>query len=385
MLEVLLGCAAAAAMGPWIIKLIRAIERRYQAGDDAKLALLRGDTGHDAHELLDIRSDAFSPGELVATLCVTCDAQLGPEVWKRKADRELAALEAPVEDAEPARKQMSLGEVEKLGFRYTAQSKISGSHNVLAYFACKRNPKHEIQLIFSDKDHLKRFRHYNGFGGLWKGDLDHSKFGPELNPKYRTPYVEVRPSLPDFRLSAKHDAPKGSWSADDYRRREWKTELLESNFDHGAQKYILPLFQSQRVHRLTFDNQAEATKWWGSCIPYDDFIAGRRTVHRGAGNIRSFSSGGIVESFKQEGEKLTDQLARLTGIPAPVLGKMSAAQASEALNLAQFGVPAEMIWEKLPGWTEADTERAKAIMDDGDVVEIHAWGKQDPIKLRRRL
>lgn len=375
MLEIVAAVLGAAALGPWVVKLFRAIERRYQAGDDAKMALLRSGSDHDAHELLDIRSNAFAPNELVATLCVTCDAQLGPEVWQRKADRELAALEGPDSHAEPLRSQHSRGELEKLGFKYTGQSKIGGSHNVLAHFTCKRNHNHNVQLILHDKQHLERFLAHKGFGGLWEGELDHGA---------TSAYIQVRPAIPalDIRL----DSPKGSWSADHYRRRGWTTELLDSNFDHSEQKYILPLFQGKRVNRLTFTDKAEATKWWGSCIPYDDFIAGRRTVKIGSGGIRSFSAERVTDTFRQEQEKITDQLARLTGIPAPIIGKMSAAQASEALNLAQFGVPAQMIWEKLPGWGAEDTKRALKVMEDAglaDEIEIHAWGEREPIVVKR--
>jgi hypothetical protein len=45
----------------------------------------------------------------------------------------------------------------------------------------------------------------------------------------------------------------------------------------------------------------------------------------------------------------------------------SLAQAADALGkLAQMlRVPVQMLWEKIPGWTQQDVERAKALMDDG--------------------
>lgn len=54
---------------------------------------------HAGHELVDCQSSVMSPNELVATLCVTCDEQLGPEVWSAKMTKELAALESAAEVA----------------------------------------------------------------------------------------------------------------------------------------------------------------------------------------------------------------------------------------------------------------------------------------------
>jgi hypothetical protein len=312
------------------------------------------DTSHAGHELVDIRSSVFKPNELVATLCVTCDVQLGPEVWQEKMDEALAALETPADHVDPVRRQLSRGELEKLGFRWSGDEKVPGSMNMLARFVCtkSKNGNHKVRVILHDKKHLARFMGYRGFGGLWDGEVEH---------KADSPYIQIRPSFPDPSM----DPPKRSWSADDYRHRGWTTELLDSNFDHSEQKYVLPLFQKQRVNRLTFDSKAEATRWWGSCIPYDDFIAGRRTVRRGAGNIRSFSAGGVTETFHREvkraitaeEEKLSEQIARLTGIPQHLMGKMSAAQAAEALNRASLG--------------------------DVDEVEIRAWGVEEPIVIKR--
>jgi len=45
------------------------------------------------------------------------------------------------------------------------------------------------------------------------------------------------------------------------------------------------------------------------------------------------------------------------------MGSRSLAQAADALGkMAQMlGVPVEMLWEQIPGWTEQDVERAKAL------------------------
>lgn len=342
------------------------------------------ESDHAGHELVDIRSDVFKPNELVATLCITCDKQLGPEVWQKKLDDELAALDAPADHVDPARRQLSRGELEKLGFRWSGKVKVPGSHNMLAKFICteSRNGKHYVRVILHDKAHLERFLAYKGFGGLWDGELEHRKEYSAADT-----YVEVRPMIQPIR-DPQLESPVDDWSADDYRRRDWTTEILESNYDHSQRKYILPLFQRSRpgrVSRLKFENKAEAAAWWGSCIPYSDFIAGRRTVRRVSGGIRSFSAGGVTETFRDQSEKLSDQLARLTGIPPAIIGKMSAAQASEALNLAQFGVPVQAIWERIPGWTAEDTARARKHMEDEDfdVEVIRSLQSDDPIVVKK--
>lgn len=48
---------------------------------------------HPDDKILPIHSDAFEKNGLVATLCLACDSQLGPEVWRDKMGRELAAFE----------------------------------------------------------------------------------------------------------------------------------------------------------------------------------------------------------------------------------------------------------------------------------------------------
>lgn len=49
----------------------------------------------------------------------------------------------------------------------------------------------------------------------------------------------------------------------------------------------------------------------------------------------------------------------------------SLAQAADALGkLAQMlGVPVELLWEKIPGWTQTDVERAKALAEQGGGLE----------------
>jgi hypothetical protein len=62
---------------------------------------------HSACELVDVRSSALVPNELVATLCITHDEQLGPEVWREKMSRELEALDESGPHAPPAAKRNS--------------------------------------------------------------------------------------------------------------------------------------------------------------------------------------------------------------------------------------------------------------------------------------
>lgn len=52
----------------------------------------------------------------------------------------------------------------------------------------------------------------------------------------------------------------------------------------------------------------------------------------------------------------------------------SLSQAADALSkLADgLGVPREMLWERIPNWTDLDTERAKALIQDGAIDELLA-------------
>jgi hypothetical protein len=62
----------------------------------------------------------------------------------------------------------------------------------------------------------------------------------------------------------------------------------------------------------------------------------------------------------------------------------SLAQAADALGkLAQMlGVPVEVLWEKIPGWTDQDVARAKALADQGGGMEAllrELAGGQEPL------
>jgi hypothetical protein len=53
---------------------------------------------------------------------------------------------------------------------------------------------------------------------------------------------------------------------------------------------------------------------------------------------------------------------------------MSWAQAADALGklAIQLKVPLEMLWEQIPGWTDDDVERAKAMVESGGLDQLLA-------------
>jgi hypothetical protein len=57
----------------------------------------------------------------------------------------------------------------------------------------------------------------------------------------------------------------------------------------------------------------------------------------------------------------------------------SLAQAADALGklATMLGVPVEMLWEKVPGWTQQDVERAKALADQGGGIDALIKQLQD--------
>jgi hypothetical protein len=47
-------------------------------------------------------------------------------------------------------------------------------------------------------------------------------------------------------------------------------------------------------------------------------------------------------------------------------------QAADALGklAAQLQVPIEMLWERIPGWTDDDVQRAKELVESGSLIQI---------------
>jgi hypothetical protein len=50
----------------------------------------------------------------------------------------------------------------------------------------------------------------------------------------------------------------------------------------------------------------------------------------------------------------------------------SLVQTINALSLAATGlkIPVEMLWERVPGWTDQMTERAKELIESGDLIDM---------------
>lgn len=58
----------------------------------------------------------------------------------------------------------------------------------------------------------------------------------------------------------------------------------------------------------------------------------------------------------------------------------SLTQAADALGklAVQLKVPVEMLWERIPGWTDNDTERAKSLVEEGGIEALLAELMQEP-------
>lgn len=157
---------------------------------------------HPESALVDIRSDVFSPKELVATLCTACDEQLGPEVWQKILDRELAALdEPPVSVGWPSR---SMREYLDDGWRLA----IEASKQLTL-----RNEKGcEATIYFDDRDHLKAFAHGEELGieGPVKHSVKCSAYRKPRKPKTSSTFVEdtyipVQPKFDDFQQALRRE------------------------------------------------------------------------------------------------------------------------------------------------------------------------------------
>jgi hypothetical protein len=83
----------------------------------------------------------------------------------------------------------------------------------------------------------------------------------------------------------RHYSPMRSWSADDFRRWGWDPDFRESNFDHGADQYVLPFYREvgaaqPRVYKLPFHSEAAAHGWWRSNVPYSKYQQHRKVQER---------------------------------------------------------------------------------------------------------
>lgn len=103
--------------------------------------------------------------------------------------------------------------------------------------------------------------------------------------------------------------------------------------------------------------------------------------------------------FKMHAGEFVEQLMRLSAV---IMGEQEEARAfdmqvswvdtsaqsfqstAQALGMVatQLGVPVEMLWERLPDWTDSDSERAKRLVEDGTfdrlVKELMAAGATPP-------
>jgi hypothetical protein len=93
--------------------------------------------------------------------------------------------------------------------------------------------------------------------------------------------------------------------------------------------------------------------------------------------------------FKMNAGEFHEQMARLTAMVDGNIDEANAfdmqvrwrdtesrslTQAADALGkmAIQMKIPVEMLWERLPGWTDQDTERAKDIIENGGVDQLLA-------------
>lgn len=228
-LQALAGPAGGVALALMLVSYVRYASRQARRVVEG----VQGEA-HDHCELVDIRSDVMAPNELVATLCVTHDVQLGPEVWQSKMDRELAELEKP--------------------------KTVAQIHSEFIDTAFIRIEPMLKDTTYSMTQQIRK-----------KLEEDISGYAQPLweDPRY----------VP----------PRRSWSADDFRRWGWEPSFKQSNFDHGAQKYVLPFYRERgertwSTYKLDFHSEAAAQGWWRSSVSYEHYRKQREAV-RGWGAL----------------------------------------------------------------------------------------------------
>lgn len=149
---------------------------------------------HSDEHLLDIRSDAFTKGGLVATLCTACDKQLGPEVYQAAMDRKFSAwiLESQTkEEADAAR------EAKNAELRAEAADLAALDLDLLKYFLSDaRESLRGMSWGVSGEQDAKR-EEIQANCKKWRGELERRGFKEEPSWK-RKLEATIRPTSPQF-------------------------------------------------------------------------------------------------------------------------------------------------------------------------------------------
>lgn len=202
---------AAAAMG--LFSLIRTTvamirDRRRENRVIDKAIAPNSRCRHEPQYIVPVRNEAFG---LVASLCTNCFEQLGPEEWAKKADRELAELDAPPVAAPADPKPMVLREVDfnkpfsqpwssyrRDGYRFVSAENVEGD----AVWMTIQGRKHGcvVELGFPNRSRYDAFMAGRDGRGYLQA-INHGKRCPlyqkakKSKLKAAEVYVPVKPSF----------------------------------------------------------------------------------------------------------------------------------------------------------------------------------------------
>jgi hypothetical protein len=167
----------------------------------------------------------------------------------------------------------------------------------------------------------------------------------------------LRLKIEDLLVSTDKDTKFGTLDASDLK------PFLEAD-DHDL-RMIAAISQTPPHHLLGLSSnlQAEAltAATEGLMRKSSDF-----RMLNGEAHEQNFRLVAIANDNKEEA-RATDMQVRWRDTQS-----QSLIQVANALSLVATGlkVPVEMLWEKLPGWTDGDTERAKALVEDGSFEKL---------------
>ena len=169
-------------------------------------------------------------------------------------------------------------------------------------------------------------------------------------------YQAMKLKIEDLLISTNKDTKFGTLDATDLKG------FIEA---HDADLRVLSAITQTPPHHLlglSSNLQAEALAAAESGLQRKsgDFRTGAGEFHEQMARLVSIADGNLEEARMHNAQvRWRDTESR------------SMTQAADALfKLAEgLHVPVEMLWERIPGWTDSDTERAKSLIESGDSID----------------
>jgi hypothetical protein len=200
--------------------------------------------------------------------------------------------------------------------------------------------------------------------GAWKIRYIAGMVKPDSDTEARMQALRLK--VEDLLISPDHETKFGTLEATDLKG------FIEA---HDADLRVLAAITQTPPHHLlglSSNLQAEALAAAESGLQRKshDFKMNAGEFHEQMFRMAAWISGNMDEARATDMQvRWRDTESRSMSQAADALGKL-------ALSLK---VPVEMLWERIPGWTDSDTERAKDMIEDGSIEALLAkFAPEDP-------